>query len=87
MATVLVIAASCCRHALEQQAANLWVRFERPWRQAQQRWTELFPTQVGSASAPQVGLYGDSLAMGGPVRLGSEDLYEVSGGLLAGCRA
>ncbi|MGI6207377.1 MAG: DUF4129 domain-containing transglutaminase family protein [Anaerolineae bacterium] len=80
VATVLVIAWLLPPAALEQQAANLWVRFERPWRQAQQRWTELFPTQVGSASAPQVGLYGDSLAMGGPVRLGSEDLYEVSGG-------
>ncbi|NPV09216.1 MAG: DUF4129 domain-containing protein [Anaerolineae bacterium] len=80
VAAVLIIAWLLPPAALEQRAANLWVRFERPWRQVQQRWTELFPTQGGTASSAQTGLYGDSLVMGGPVRLGPEELYEVSGG-------
>ena len=62
---------------LEQKAANLWVRFERPWRTFQQRWAELFPTTASDHSSPQMTVYGDSLAMGGPVQLAPEPLFLV----------
>ncbi len=80
VAAVLVVAWLLPPAALEQRAANLWVRFEQPWRETQQRWNELFPT-TGTAGrqSPHSAIFGDSLVMGGAVQLGSDRLYEVTG--------
>ncbi len=80
VAAVLVVAWLLPPAALEQRAARLWVRFEQPWREAQQRWNELFPT-TGAAGrqSPHSAIFGDSLIMGGPVQLGSDRLYVVTG--------
>jgi len=80
VAAVLVVAWLLPPAALEQRAANLWVRFERPWRQAQQRWNELFPTTgAAGTGAPHSAIFGDSLVMGGAVQLGADRLFEVNG--------
>ena len=63
---------------LEQSAARLWVRFEGPWRQVQRRWTQMFPTLSTSSHSDQAtSLFGDSLILGGPVRLPADPLFEV----------
>ena len=62
---------------LEQGAAEMWVRFERPWRGFQKHWTELFPMVATAPQGPQISVHGESLALGGPVNLADIPLFQV----------
>ena len=76
VAVLIVLAWLVPPLSLEQQAAGLWVRFERPWRSVQQKWTEVFAVS-GGVGSPRLTVYGESLVMGGPVHLADDPLFEV----------
>ncbi|MHB0878302.1 MAG: transglutaminase TgpA family protein [Anaerolineae bacterium] len=78
VAVVLVVTWLLPPLTLEQRAAEMWVRFEKPWRSFQQQWEGLFPTTATSPNAPQVTIYGDSLVLGGPVNLADTPLFRVT---------
>ena len=64
--------------ALEQKASELWLHFERPWRALQQRWNTAFATTGGRGSSePAISIYGESLALGGPVKLAAQPVLAV----------
>ncbi|TAH51043.1 MAG: hypothetical protein EYC68_12505 [Chloroflexota bacterium] len=55
----------------------IWERVREPWQEMQDDMTRAFSTVRGTNNAAPTTFFGSSLTMGGPIRLGDRDVFEV----------
>ncbi|MBN1642803.1 MAG: hypothetical protein JXA09_16320 [Anaerolineae bacterium] len=63
--------------AASERAEVFFSRFGEPWDQVKEEWIRLFSTLQSERTQPSYGSFGNSLALSGPVSLGSITLMDV----------